>query len=113
MARAVRVAGMGVSCALGAELPSVRAGLRQASPAARTWSNATFGPSVEFPLYTLNDGDGDVDGRDPRVVIERAARDAVDAAGLSAAERTRLPVFIGTSAFSFDRSAPIGGRPMS
>jgi 3-oxoacyl-[acyl-carrier-protein] synthase-1 len=99
---AVVIRGAGVRCALGADVAACSAALLAGGkPPARATLAGLTEPS-EVAYYRIDDGDELFDpGRFGRL-LPGVVQDAV--AGLSTAERERLPLFIGSSCFSIGQS---------
>lgn len=105
MKPSVVVSGMGISCALGVGVETCLTQLQHGPVAPTLWPINNLGDDFIAPVYAIP-GTGSMD--DPvRAValIEQVVREAVRSADLNIADIRRLPVFIGTSAFSLDRDA--------
>jgi 3-oxoacyl-[acyl-carrier-protein] synthase-1 len=95
---------MGLSCALGHGIDACVARLRAGALAPDVLALSGFEERVEMPFYSIP---GTADLFDPTraaALLPRVAGDAIASAGLTADEVRRLPIFIGTSAFSIRRS---------
>lgn len=120
--RAVRIAGLGLASALGCGLEAARSGLRAPAPTPRAWRLDLLDEPLTVPVFTLpgTDSLGDLSGA--VALVGEVVREALAAAGVPAGEASRLPLFIGTSAFSLDRDAidpdadavpsPVGVQPV-
>jgi 3-oxoacyl-[acyl-carrier-protein] synthase-1 len=100
----VVVGGMGLSCALGEGTDACVARLRAGPLVPGILDLAGFEERISMPFYSIP---GTADLFDPLradALLPRVAREAVSSAGLTSQEIVRLPIFIGTSAFSIRRS---------
>ena len=101
----VIVRGMGLSCALGIGVNASFHRLQQGAVAPISWTISNLGETFTAPVYAVPGTPPlDMPGR-AVALIEGAVREAVDSSGLTQAEISALPLFIGTSAFSLDRDA--------
>lgn len=104
MSTGVFLRGMGLSCALGEGTGACLAGLRAGGRPPAGLELAGFEEPLRLPYYSIP---GTADLFDPTraaSLLPRVALEAVRAAGLTATEVGRMPIFIGTSAFSLRRS---------
>lgn len=101
----VVVSGMGLSSALGIGVGACTAQLARGPVAPKTWTISNLGEAFTAPVYAIPDDQSLDDPLRAVGLIERVVREAVDRAGLTAAELRSLPIFIGSSAYSLDRDA--------
>ena len=109
MPPAVIVRGMGLRCALGMDVAACHASLVAGRAAPQALAMPTFTETLSLPFYAVP---GDNDLFDPAravALLEGVGREAVANAGLTGAEVARLPIFIGTSAFSLENAASAPG----
>ncbi len=104
MQRGVIIRGMGMSCALGEGIDACLARLRAGAVTPGIVDLTGFEERVRIPFYSIPGTDDLFDPRRAATLLPRVAGEAISAAGLTQAEVERLPIFIGTSAFSIRRS---------
>lgn len=95
---------MGLSCALGEGLAACIARLRIGAVEPSIIELAGFEESVRMPFYSIPGAADLFDPTRAAALLPRVAHEAIVSAGLGATEVARMPIFIGTSAFSIRRS---------
>jgi 3-oxoacyl-[acyl-carrier-protein] synthase-1 len=98
------VRGMGLSCALGEGTDACTARLRAGQVVPEILDLSGFEERIRMPFYAMPGAQDLFDPTRVASLLPRVAHEAVTAAGLTRAEIEKLPVFIGTSAFSIRRS---------
>ncbi|MGH7653211.1 MAG: beta-ketoacyl synthase N-terminal-like domain-containing protein [Gemmatimonadaceae bacterium] len=104
MHSSVIVRGTGLSCALGDGTDACVARLRAGQVVPRILDIAGLEERIRMPFYAMPGTQDLFDPTRAASLLPRVAHEAVTAAGLAQEEIDRLPVFIGTSAFSIRRS---------
>ena len=97
---AVRVSGVGVACALGVGVDQCRPGLAAGAVNAAPIEVRELNEPLRMAYYRIPDGTDLLDPARADALLPVVAMEAVRAAGLSNAEIGRLPIFVGSSAFS-------------
>ncbi|MBK8180445.1 MAG: hypothetical protein IPK67_16440 [Planctomycetes bacterium] len=103
-APAIHVRGVGLDCALGRDAKSCVDALAQGRVNTVEVELEGLLEPLRIHYYRIADGGVLFDPERFRPLITRVAREALDGADLSAAERRELPLFLGSSSFSFGRS---------
>ena len=97
---AVRVSGLGVACALGVGVDQCRPGLAAGTVNAAPIELRELNDPLRLAYYRIPDGTDLLDPARADALLPVVAMEAVRAAGLSRTEIGRLPIFVGSSAFS-------------
>jgi 3-oxoacyl-[acyl-carrier-protein] synthase-1 len=100
----VIVRGMGLACALGEGIGVCLARLQAGGVKPETLELSGFEERVAMPFYSIPGVEDLFDPNRAGVLLPRVAREAISSAGLTTGEIQRMPIFIGTSAYSLRRS---------
>jgi 3-oxoacyl-[acyl-carrier-protein] synthase-1 len=95
---------MGLSCALGEGTDACVARLSAGQVVLEILDLQGFEERIRMPFYAIPGARDPFDPTRAASLLPRVAHEAVTSAGLTQAEIERLPIFIGTSAFSIRRS---------
>jgi 3-oxoacyl-[acyl-carrier-protein] synthase-1 len=108
----VKIRGMGLSSALGMSLPACLEQMSLGRLNTVEIDLPGLSEGVQMPYYRIPDGAALFDPARFESLIAAAAGEALQAAGLSQAEISRLPVFVGSSAFSIATSEDLYRRSL-
>jgi len=111
----VAVRGMGLSSALGVGLDACLSSLLAGGGTPAVWHCGELDLPFAVPLYLIPGADSLVHQARAVPLVQETVAEAIAMAGLSRDECRDLPVFLGTSSFSFDRDtgAELGRAPHS
>ena len=104
MAPGVHVRGAGLACALGEDVDRCLAGLTAGAVNAAPIDLAQLVEPLRMTYYRVPDAAELFDPARTDTLLPQVAREAVRAAGLTRGEIERLPIFVGSSAFSVGAS---------
>lgn len=95
---------MGLSCALGEGVDACLARLQRGAVTPQILELDGFDERITMPFYSIPGAADLFDPTRAATLLPQIAREAIASAGLRAADVERMPIYIGTSAFSIRRS---------